>query len=191
MCAQRSRNLEWHLRIFPTRSSCIYLLKNLGWFYFVVFFLTSDIRCLVHWFSNVFSKWVLVAQSCPTLCNPMDCSPPGSSVHGILQTRILEWVAISFSRGSSQPRDRTQMFCVAGRFFTIWATREAPVFSKIHIIFSLNSVLLKVYLEILNVWVFKINFPIIHFCLKCIIGDNSDYMISILGNLLIFSIFLL
>ena len=49
-----------------------------------------------------------VAQSCPTLCDPADCSPPGSSVHGILQARILEWVAISFSRGSSQPRSRTQ-----------------------------------------------------------------------------------
>ena len=48
-----------------------------------------------------------VAQSCPTLCDPVDCSPPGSTVHGILQARILEWVAISFSMGSSQPRDRT------------------------------------------------------------------------------------
>ena len=48
---------------------------------------------------------MLVAQSCPTLCNPMDCSLPGSSVHEILETRILEWVAISFSRGSSPPRD--------------------------------------------------------------------------------------
>ena len=48
---------------------------------------------------------VLVAQSCPTLCNPMDCSPPGSSVHGILQARRQEWVAISFSKGSSRPRD--------------------------------------------------------------------------------------
>ena len=66
----------------------------------------------------------LVAKSCPTLCNPMDCSPPGSSVHGILQVRILKWVAISFSRGSSQPRDQTQVFCTAGRLFTIWATRE-------------------------------------------------------------------
>ena len=47
------------------------------------------------------------AQPCPTLCDPMDCSPPGSSVHGILQARILEWVAISFSRGSSQARDGT------------------------------------------------------------------------------------
>ena len=68
---------------------------------------------------------VLVAQWCPTLCDPMDCSPPGSSVHGILQARILEWVVISFSRGSSQPRDGTQVSCIAGRFFTIWATREA------------------------------------------------------------------
>ena len=58
-----------------------------------------------------------VTQSCLTLCDPMDCSPPGS-VHGILQARILEWVAISFSRGSSQPRDRTQVSRIAGRFFT-------------------------------------------------------------------------
>ena len=64
---------------------------------------------------------VLVAQSCPTLCDPMDCSPQGSSVHGILQARILQWVAISFSRASSQPRDWTWVTCTAGRFFTIWA----------------------------------------------------------------------
>ena len=62
------------------------------------------------------------AQSCMTLCDPMDCSPPGSSVHGILQARILEWVAISFSRGSSLTRDRTQVSRVAGRLFTVWAT---------------------------------------------------------------------
>ena len=60
-----------------------------------------------------------VTQSCPTLCDPVDCSPPGSSVHGILQARILEWVAISFSKGSSQPRDRTQVFCIAGRRFIL------------------------------------------------------------------------
>ena len=53
------------------------------------------------------------------LCDPMDCSPPGSSVHGILQARILEWVAIPFSRGSSQPRDRTLVSYIAGRFFTV------------------------------------------------------------------------
>ena len=61
---------------------------------------------------------------CPTLW-PHGCSPPGSSVHGILQAR-LEWVVIPFSRGSSWPRDRTWVFCTAGRFFTSWATREAP-----------------------------------------------------------------
>ena len=67
----------------------------------------------------------LVTQSCPTLSDAMDCSPPGSSVQGILQARILEWVAMSSSRGSSQPRDQTQVSCTAGGFFTIWATREA------------------------------------------------------------------
>ena len=70
--------------------------------------------------------WVLVAQSCPTLCNTMDCIWPDSSVHGISQARILEWVAISSSRGSSWPSNQTQVFCIAGRFFTIWATREDP-----------------------------------------------------------------
>ena len=65
-----------------------------------------------------------VAQSCLTLCDPVDCSPPGSSVYGILQARILEWVAISFSRGSSQPRDWTRVSCIAGRCFILWATRE-------------------------------------------------------------------
>ena len=59
------------------------------------------------------------------LCCPMDCSPPGFSVHGILQARMLEWVAISYSRGSSQPRNRTWVSCTAGRFFIDWAIREA------------------------------------------------------------------
>ena len=59
-----------------------------------------------------------VTQSCLTLCDPTDCSPPGSSVHGILQARILEWVAISFSRGSSRPRDQTQVSYIAGGLFT-------------------------------------------------------------------------
>ena len=68
---------------------------------------------------------VLVAQSCLTPCDPMDCSPPGSSVHRILQRRILEWVVIPFSRGSSRPEDWTQVSCIAGRRFTIWTTREA------------------------------------------------------------------
>ena len=62
---------------------------------------------------------VLVAQSCPTLCDPLDCSPPGPSVHGILQARMLEWVAIPFSRRSSQPRDQTLISGILGGFFTI------------------------------------------------------------------------
>ena len=57
-------------------------------------------------------------QSCPTLCDPIDCSPPGSPVPGILQARILEWVAFPFSSGSSQPRDQTEVSHIAGRFFT-------------------------------------------------------------------------
>ena len=61
---------------------------------------------------------VLVTQSCPTLWDPKDCSPSGSSVHGILKARILEWVAIPFSRASSSPRDWTWVFFIAGRFFT-------------------------------------------------------------------------
>ena len=66
----------------------------------------------------------LVAKSCPTLCDPMDCSRPGSSVNGIFQARILEWIAISFSKGSSPPRNWTWVSYIAGRFFTNWATKE-------------------------------------------------------------------
>ena len=85
---------------------------NIGSFLFITTSKTACVCCLV-------------TQSCPTLCDPMDCSPPGSSVHGILQARILEWVAISFSRGSSQPKELTQVSCTADRFLTISATREA------------------------------------------------------------------
>ena len=76
---------------------------------------------------GVCSQSALVAQLCPALCNPMDCSLPGSSVHGILQARILEWVDIPFPRGSSQPRDWTWASCIAGGLFTIWATMEVPM----------------------------------------------------------------
>ena len=70
-------------------------------------------------------KWSDVTQSCPTLWDTMDCSLSGSSVHGILQVRILEWIIIPFPRGSSQLRDWTQVSCIAGRFFTVWSPREA------------------------------------------------------------------
>ena len=67
-----------------------------------------------------------VTQSCLTLCDPVDCSPPGSSIHGILQARILEWVAISFSRESSKPSDGTQVSCTADRFFTSGRAVHCP-----------------------------------------------------------------
>ena len=90
--------------------------------------LTSPLSRPASW---CFLWWMLVsqrrevAQSCPTLCNPMDQSLPVSSIHGIFQARVLEWVAISFSSGSSQPRDRTQVSRIGGRHFIVWATREA------------------------------------------------------------------
>ena len=79
-----------------------------------VFSLLSSVQCLV-----------LIAQSCSTLCDSMDCGLPGFSVHGILQARILDWVAIFFSRWPSPLRDQTHVSRTAGRGFKIWATREA------------------------------------------------------------------
>ena len=70
------------------------------------------------------TMYALVTQSCLTLCDPVGYSPPGSSVHGIFQARILKWVVIPFFKGSSQFRDQNQVSRIAGRFFTIWATRE-------------------------------------------------------------------
>ena len=75
-------------------------------------------------------KWSEVTQLCPTLCDPMDYSLSGSSVHGIFQARVLEWIAISFSRGSSQPRNRTWVSHIAGRCFTVWATKNGELLTK-------------------------------------------------------------
>ena len=86
-----------------------------NWFLFFFFFLK-----IAHVLICIFLMKVKVIQLCLTLCNPMDCT-----VRGILQARILEWVAVPFSRGSSQPRDQTQVSRIEGAFFTIWDTREA------------------------------------------------------------------
>ena len=117
----QARVLEWVAIAFSENaklnlSKCNHIL-NASWY--------SSFQCC-RLFYHVW-KWSEseVAQSCPTLCNPMDCSLLGSSIHGILQARILEWVAISFSRRSSQPRNQTQVSCISGRHFTVWATREA------------------------------------------------------------------
>ena len=69
-------------------------------------------------------EWSEVAQLCLTLCDPMDCSLPGSPVHGIFQAIVLEWIAISFSSGSSRPRDWTRVSHIVDRHFTVWAIRE-------------------------------------------------------------------
>ena len=81
-----------------------------------------------------------VTQLCPTPCNTMDYSLPGSSIHGIFQARILEWVAIFFSRRSSQPRDWTRVSCTVGRHFTIWASRQVLRAGEIsNLVFCLTS----------------------------------------------------
>ena len=81
-----------------------------------------EIEIIRNWQNPPCDPWLVeseseVSQLCPTLGDPVDCSLPGSSIHGILQARIVEWVAISFSRGFSQPRDRTRVPRIAGRSF--------------------------------------------------------------------------
>ena len=95
----------------------------------------NPILCLLHWKvgSLPLESESEVSQSCPTLGDLMDCSLPGSSLHGILQATVLEWVAISFSRGSSQPRDWIQVSCIPGRRFNFWATREAHLEPCLHL----------------------------------------------------------
>ena len=88
---------------------------------------SMDHQTSVYWSFTTCVHARSVAQLCQTLCHPMDCSLPSSSVHGILQARILEWVAMSFSNRSAQPRDWTQVSWTADRFFTIWATWEVPL----------------------------------------------------------------
>ena len=110
-------------------------------------------------------KWSEVAQSCPTLCYSVDCSLPGSSLHGILQARVLEWVAISFSRGSSQPRDWTRVSCIAGRCFNLWATRTAKKVSPTaFLVFSpamqhLSKEMLQSFLSCVLTFTFTYSFP--------------------------------
>ena len=82
----------------------------------------------------------------------MDCSPPGSSVHGILQARILEWVAIPFSRGPSQPRDQIQVSCIAGRLFTIWATGKPAFLSTWYFLTSFLCVQNFPLHDFINLW---------------------------------------
>ena len=90
-------------------------------------------------YSNNLVPVKISVQLCLTLCNPVDCSPSGSSVYGILQARILEWVAIPFSRGSSWPRDQIWVSHIPGSFFTVWATRESPELLLLKYLFNIYS----------------------------------------------------
>ena len=103
---------------------------------------------------------VKVSQSCLTLRDPMDHRPSSSSVHGILQARILEWVAVPFFTGSSQPRDQTHVSCIESGFFTVWATREALMCWKDYP-FSIELPLLKI--SWLNVWGFISGFSVLSY----------------------------
>ena len=85
---------------------------------------TLNILGRIHGHALLSRRVCMVTPSCLTLCDPMDCNLLGSSVPGISQAGILEWVDIPFSRGSSQPKGRTQVSCIAGGFFTIWTTRK-------------------------------------------------------------------
>ena len=87
----------------------------------------------INYSSSFLNVNLLVGQSHPTLCDPMDCGPPGSSVHGISQAGILEWLVISFSKGSFWTRGQTWVSCIAGRFFTIWALSNPKIFSHLFI----------------------------------------------------------
>ena len=95
---------------------------------------------------------MLFTQSWMTLCDPMDCSLTGSSVHEILQARILGCVAMPFSRGSSQPRDRTYVSCFTGRYVTMWATREAPSFFNLLNNLKQTLELLQFFLSVSFLW---------------------------------------
>ena len=104
----------------------------------------AKILCVFHNDKSVKWKWKFWSLSCVWLCDPTDCSPPGSSVCGILQARIWEWVVISYSRESSRTTDRTRVSCVsciAGRFFTIWATYTGLCLSNFLILFPIWIVL--------------------------------------------------
>ena len=124
------------LALGPTqipKSADTHLLYKMGQYFHITYgHPPSHFKPSLDYTGHLMQSESEVSQSCPTLCDPMDCSPPGSSVHGIFQARVLEWAGISFSRRSSQPRDRTWVSPIADRCFTIWATKEACKYNVNH-----------------------------------------------------------
>ena len=129
------------MRIMPVCFHSIILLFFYSFFWTFVF---SGMTLLF----SVF----LVTQvtKCPSLVTPMDCSPSGSSVYEISQARILEWIAISFSRGSSWPRNWTQVSCIVGRFFTDWSMRESQVILDCSIFFHVFRIYFSKFISLRN-----------------------------------------
>ena len=107
----------------------------------LLFFYSSSFRYFAWFYLKKVKVTVLVLQPC--LCDPMAFSLPGSSLHGILQARILEWVVIPFSRGSSRPRDQTWVSWITGRFFTVWATREVLILASFESIIGWQDYFIK------------------------------------------------
>ena len=130
-CSQPYRNLRGVSELgskenLATGSESSFAVSSVFQFFHLIWFPWELGMCMVCGCMHTPCIWSEATQSCPTLCDPMDCSPPDSSVHGIFQARILEWVAISFSRGSSQAKDRSRVSRIEGRCFTVWATRLIP-----------------------------------------------------------------
>ena len=138
-----------------TIQSCI--VEQNFWRVFFFFFFKRKINCWELWIQWKWKVKVKVARSCLTLCDPMDYT-----VQGILKARLLEWVAFPFSRGSSQPRDGTQVSCIAGGFFTSWATRETQEnWSWIH------SLCYYLQMDVLLCYIY-------YFKIKISLANNSD-----------------
>ena len=115
----RTRLSDWTELMFIYVCVFVYVYPH-------IFFVYSSMNDHIGYFRILKESECDIAQSCLTLCETMDCSLRGFSVHGVFQAWVLEWIAISFSRGSSRLRDQTQVSCIAGRYLTLWATRESP-----------------------------------------------------------------
>ena len=107
--------------------TCVLNIEKWWWRKLKKFYIKGKVYCDYVLKDDVVKMSCMHAQSLQTLCAPVDCSPPGSSVHGILQTRVQEWFAISSSRGSSWPKDWTHISCSGRRVLYYWATWEADL----------------------------------------------------------------